>query len=103
MVKFVSFWSVSFNWIDLGLASKFVCCEGLPISDEISWNTYCMVCVGIYNYLQMRTYQGNLKGESVVAAILSSSMEASYCTSGFFVAKSANQFRLAWVAFPTWT
>ena len=29
-------------------------------------------------------YQGNLKGESVVAAILLSRMEASYCTSGFF-------------------
>ena len=28
--------------------------------------------------------QGNLKGESVVAAILPSCMEASYCTSGFF-------------------
>ena len=30
------------------------------------------------------TYQGSLKGESVVAAILSSRMEQSYCTSGFF-------------------
>ena len=28
--------------------------------------------------------QGNLKGESVVAAILPSRMEISYCTSGFF-------------------
>ena len=28
--------------------------------------------------------QGSLKGESVVAAILSSRMEQSYCTSGFF-------------------
>ena len=28
--------------------------------------------------------QGNLKGESVVAAILPSRMEVSYCTSGFF-------------------
>ena len=28
--------------------------------------------------------QGNLKGESVVAAILQSRMEASYCTSVFF-------------------
>ena len=28
--------------------------------------------------------QGNFKGESVVMAILPSSMEASYCTSGFF-------------------
>ena len=27
--------------------------------------------------------QGNLKWESVVAAILPSGMEASYCTSGF--------------------
>ena len=29
-------------------------------------------------------HQGSLKGESVVAAILSSRMEQSYCTSGFF-------------------
>ena len=29
-------------------------------------------------------YQGSLKGESVVAAILSSRMEQSYCTSGIF-------------------
>ena len=29
-------------------------------------------------------YQGNLKGESVVATILLSCMEVSYCTSGFF-------------------
>ena len=29
-------------------------------------------------------FQGSLKGESVVAAILSSRMEQSYCTSGFF-------------------
>ena len=28
--------------------------------------------------------QGNLKGESVLAAILPSHMEVSYCTSGFF-------------------
>ena len=33
--------------------------------------------------------QGNLKGESVVAAILLSCMEVSYCTFGFFVAKFA--------------
>ena len=33
--------------------------------------------------------QGNLKGESFVAAILLSRMKASYCTSGFFVAKLA--------------
>ena len=33
--------------------------------------------------------QGNLKRESVVAAILSSRKEVSYCTSGFFVAKPA--------------
>ena len=35
-------------------------------------------------------YQENLKGESVVAAILLSRMEVSYCTSRFFEAK---QFR----------
>ena len=28
--------------------------------------------------------QGNLKGDSVVAAILPSRMEVSYCTAGFF-------------------
>ena len=32
----------------------------------------------------LRKFQGSLKGESVVAAILSSRMEQSYCTSGFF-------------------
>ena len=37
-------------------------------------------------------YQGYLKGESVVVAILPSRMEASYCTSVFFVAKAAQQF-----------
>ena len=33
---------------------------------------------------KIRNNQGSLKGESVVAAILSSRMEQSYCTSGFF-------------------
>ena len=47
--------------------------------------------VDIVNYIQ-----GNLKGESVVAAILLSGMEASYCPSRFFfVAKLAKQFRKA--------
>ena len=36
----------------------------------------------VYEYVLL--YQGSLKGESVVAAILSSRMEQSYCTSGFF-------------------
>ena len=35
-------------------------------------------------YNSTSVYQGNLKGESVVAAILPSCMEMSYCTSGFF-------------------
>ena len=35
--------------------------------------------------LEVRMYQGNLKGESVVVAILPSHMEVSYCTSGFFL------------------
>ena len=35
--------------------------------------------------------QGNLKGESVVAAILESCMEQKYCTSGFFVSKPIKQ------------
>ena len=34
--------------------------------------------------------QGILEGESLVADILSSRMEASYCTSGFFVVRPAN-------------
>ena len=39
-------------------------------------------------------FQGNSKGESDVAAILQSHMEASYRTSGFFfVVKLAKQFR----------
>ena len=33
--------------------------------------------------------QGNLKGESVAAAILPSCMEVSYCTSRFFIDKPA--------------
>ena len=37
----------------------------------------------------MRASQGNLKEESVVAVILLSRMEVSYCTSRFFVAKPA--------------
>ena len=47
--------------------------------------------------------QGNLKGEWVVA-ILPSGMEASYCTSGFFVVvKPAKQFHSACVAILPWT
>ena len=34
--------------------------------------------------LQVRIFQGNLKGESVLAAILPSHVEVSYCTCGFF-------------------
>ena len=41
---------------------------------------------------QLNLTQGNLKGGSVVAAILRSRLEVSYCTSGFFVAKPANNF-----------
>ena len=44
--------------------------------------------------------QGNLKGESVVAAILPSRMEVSYCTSGFFVAKPPNNFVKRGLPFP---
>ena len=48
--------------------------------------------------------QGNLKGESVVAAIFPSRMEVSYTVPpDFFVTKPAKQFHWAWVAFPTWT
>ena len=36
------------------------------------------------NDVYLRKNQGNLKGESVVAAILPPRMEVSYCTSGFF-------------------
>ena len=46
------------------------------INIERLWQEYC-------NYEQVGT-QGNLKGESVVAGILPSHMEESYCTSGFF-------------------
>ena len=42
------------------------------------WNIINKNVVPIFRY--------NLKGESVVAAILPSHMEASYCTAGFFVA-----------------
>ena len=56
----------------------------------------------IMNRQDVGIHQGNLKGESVVAAILPSPsrMEVSYSTSGFFVAKPAQQ---VWVAFPMWT
>ena len=37
-----------------------------------------------YDQDYVASYQGNLIGESVVAAILPSRMAASYCTSGFF-------------------
>ena len=37
-------------------------------------------------FLQVTLDQGNLKGESVVVAILPSRMEVSYCSSAFFVA-----------------
>ena len=43
------------------------------------------ICSRRVLHLQMISYiQGNLKGESVVAAILPSRMDASYCTTGFF-------------------
>ena len=38
----------------------------------------------LMEYENKGLYQGSLKGESVVAAILPSRMEQSYCTSGFF-------------------
>ena len=39
----------------------------------------------LYNLpVVIKIIQGNLKGESVVVAILPSCMEVSYCTSGFF-------------------
>ena len=41
---------------------------------------------------EVTTGQETLKGESVVAAILLSRMEVSYCTLGFFVAKPAKPF-----------
>ena len=44
------------------------------------------------NVQTLSAHQGNLNGESVVAANLSSHMEVSYCTSGFFIAKPAKQF-----------
>ena len=48
----------------------------------------------------MCMHQGNLRGESVVAAILASHMKQSYFTSAFFLSKPAKQ---ALVAFPAWT
>ena len=42
------------------------------------------MCLGLCLSSQVYSFQGSLKGESVVAAILSSRMEQSYCTSGFF-------------------
>ena len=45
-------------------------------------------------FLNMMPIQGNRKGESGVAAILPSHMEASYCTSGFFfVGKPTKLYR----------
>ena len=48
-------------------------------TSQFAWKkiTYCQI-------LNFSFLQGSLKGESVVAAILSSRMEQSYCTSGFF-------------------
>ena len=45
----------------------------------------------------------NLKGESVVVAILPPCMEASIVPPDFFVVKSAKWFCSVWVAFPVWT
>ena len=47
-----------------------------------------------FSCIFMSTTQGNLKGESVVAAILRSCMKVSYCTSGSFpkLAKQARVF-----------
>ena len=49
----------------------------------------CKICIAFsaWTYVQkVNVYikHGNLKGESAVVVILSSRMEASYCTSGFF-------------------
>ena len=47
-------------------------------------------CSLVYLYpdvVDITDNQGNFKGESVVAAILPSRMEVSYCTSRFFIAK----------------
>ena len=46
--------------------------------------------------LQKGSNQGNLKEESVVAAILSSRMEASYCTTGFFRSKARQTISLSY-------
>ena len=46
--------------------------------------------------------QGNLKGESVVAAILQSCMEVRYCTSGFFHSQACQIISLN-VALSVWS
>ena len=51
----------------------WVKCQVTMSTVHMSWYCIWMICS-----------QGSLKGESVVAAILSSRMEQSYCTSGFF-------------------
>ena len=51
-----------------------------------------------YSY-EIYVNQGNLKGEFIAAAILGVHMEQNYCTSGFFIGKSAKQ---AWITFPIW-
>ena len=40
--------------------------------------------MGQFSFIEKRKDRGNLKGEPVVAAILPSRMEVSYCTSGYF-------------------
>ena len=56
-------------------------------------NKFLEIFMYLITYQEVfKYYQGNFKGESAVAAILPSRMDASYCTY-FFVAKPAKQFR----------
>ena len=67
---------------------------------EFKWN--CPIRADVTANLKLyilhtRKFKG---GNSVVAAILPSRMEVSYCTSGFFVAKPAKYFVKSGLPFP---
>ena len=66
---------------------------------HIATRTWHTANLRIFFNMELTNFQGNLKKESVSAAILPSRMEVSYCTSGYFVAKPAKR---AWGAFPVW-
>ena len=82
--------SRAFRWVPLTVASVFIRSEGLGLRLCFDRASFKMGVDVIANFKIAQTADWfcfseiHFKGESVVASILPSRMEVSYCTSGFF-------------------